>query len=109
MEILKRVGFFKILVQSMVIILSFSYCGTNNNKMTNKTIDQVLKENTDQLMALPGVVGTAHGLCGKKPCIKVYVAQMTDELKSKLPSNLEGYKVDPQVTGGFKALSKDKN
>ena len=77
--------------------------------MVEKPIEQVLKEHTDQLMALPGVVGTAQGLCGKHPCIKLYVAEMTDELKQKIPSNLEGYKVDVQITGEIKALPKKKN
>lgn len=76
--------------------------------MGEKTIEQVLKSHTDQLMTLPGVVGTAQGLCGNTPCIKIYVAQMTEELKEKLPKKLEGYKVDVDVTGEFKALPKNK-
>jgi len=77
--------------------------------MTDKPIEQVLKENTSRLMDLPGVVGTAQGLCGNDPCIKVYVAQMTDELGQKLPKQVEGYKVDVEVTGQFKALPKKKH
>lgn len=76
--------------------------------MPVKPIEQVLKEHTEQLMSLPGVVGTAQGLCGNSPCIKIYVAQMTEALKKKLPKKLEGYQVDVDVTGELKALPKNK-
>ena len=75
--------------------------------MPEKSIELVLKEHTDTLMALPGVVGTAQGLCNKKPCIKIYVAQMTSELERKIPKQIEGYMVDVEVTGEFRALPKN--
>lgn len=77
--------------------------------MAERPIEQVLKEHTDSLMALPGVVGTAQGLCRKKPCIKVYVVRLTPELKQQLPQKLEGYTVDIEETGEIKALPKNKN
>lgn len=40
-----------------------------------KTIEEVLKEHTEELMSLPGVVGTAQGLYNNKPCLKVYVIE----------------------------------
>ena len=73
----------------------------------NKTIETVLKEQTDKLMSLPGVVGTAQGLCDDKPCIKVYVAELTAELEKKIPKKVEGYVVDIEVTGEFRALPKN--
>lgn len=77
--------------------------------MAEKPIAQVLKEHTDRLMALPGVVGTAQGLCGQYPCLKIYVTQLTEELRRKIPQRLEGYQVDIEETGEFKALPKNKN
>ena len=74
--------------------------------MPEKPIEAVLKEHTDNLMALPGVVGTAQGLCDDKPCIKIYVVALTPELEQKIPKNLEGYPVDIEVTGEFRALPK---
>jgi len=74
--------------------------------MPKKSIETVLKEHTDELMAMPGVVGTAQSLCGGKPCIKIYVSDMTAELQQKLPKTLEGYAVDVEVTGEFRALPK---
>lgn len=68
--------------------------------MLDKSIEQVLKENTDRLMMIPGVVGTAIGECDELPCpekfgacIKILVVELTDELEMKLPKNIEGYPV----------------
>lgn len=72
--------------------------------MASKTIEQVLKEHTEELMALPGVVGVAQSLCDERDCIKVYVANMTPELEQKIPKELDGYQVDIEVTGEFRAL-----
>ena len=83
-------------------------CTPKTKMMPDKSIEQVLRENTDRWMALPGVVGTAQGLCGKKPCIKIYASQMTDEIK-KIPSKIEGYTVDIEVSGPVRALPRQKN
>lgn len=72
--------------------------------MPQRPITIVLQEHTDELMAMPGVVGTAEGLCEDKPCIKVYVAALTPELEQKIPKNIEGYVVEIEATGEFEAL-----
>jgi hypothetical protein len=69
-----------------------------------KPIEQVLKEHTEELVSIRGVVGTAHGLCVGAPCIKVFVSRKTEKLEQKIPKNLEGYQVVIQETGKFKAL-----
>ncbi len=74
--------------------------------MPEKTIEAVLKEQTDKLMAIPGVVGTAQGLCSGKPCVKVYVVKKTSDLVKQIPTTLEGYAVEIQVTGEIKALDR---
>ena len=38
--------------------------------MPDKTIEQVLKERTDEWMGIPGVEGTAIGLFEGRPCIR---------------------------------------
>ena len=73
-------------------------------QVTKKTIEQVLKEHTDELMSIRGVVGTGQALCSGKPCIKVFVSRKTEDLEEKIPKNLEGYPVVIQETGKFKAL-----
>jgi hypothetical protein len=50
-------------------------------------------------MALPGVVGTAIGLCEGERCIKVLLADSNPTTMSKIPPKLEGYRVSVEVTG----------
>ena len=72
--------------------------------MQEKTIEAVLREHTDSLMSLPGVVGTAQGECAGKPCIKVFVAHKTADLLAQIPSAIEGYTVAVQETGEIRPL-----
>jgi len=69
-----------------------------------RPIEEVLKAHTPALMGLPGVVGTAQGLCEDKPCIKVYVVRKTPELARRIPGSLEGCRVVVEETGEIKAL-----
>lgn len=78
-------------------------------QVTAKTIEEVLKEHTDKLMSLPGVVGTAQGLCDNKPCIKVYVIEKTSELVQKIPDIIEGYQVVVEETGEIRALPNNQH
>ena len=81
--------------------------GPKESKMSKKSLQQVQKENTDRLMSLPGVVGTAIGEAGGKPCIKVFVTTKTAEIEKGVPRSLEGYPVVIEETGEFKALDQD--
>ena len=74
--------------------------------VSQKSIEQVLKEQTPGLMALPGVVGTGQGLCTGTPCIRVFVVEKTEELLKQIPDEIEGYTVDVQQTGEIKALDR---
>jgi len=64
-----------------------------------RSIDEVLAAHTESLMALPGVVGTAVGLCDGQRCIKVLLADSSPDTKRRIPSRLEGYPVVIEVTG----------
>lgn len=70
----------------------------------HRTIERVLEEHTGSLMSLPGVVGTAQGLCAGQPCIHVYVVQKTPELLNRIPSDIEGYPVSVEETGEITPL-----
>ena len=103
----------KIIILNIGMILIFSSVtfanesGKDHGKGTQvpqKPIEQVLKAHTDDLMSLPGVVGTGQGLCNGQPCIKVFVSKKTAKLEKRIPKNLEGYPVVIQETGKFKAL-----
>lgn len=72
--------------------------------MSGRTIEEVLKAHTGELMSLPGVVGTAQGLCANQPCIKVYVEKMGAGTGEKIPDSIEGYPVEIEETGMFRAL-----
>ena len=66
---------------------------------TTMTINQVLAAHADSLMALPGVVGTAIGLCDGEKCIQVMVVDSAAAKSDKIPDRLEGYRVVTEVTG----------
>jgi hypothetical protein len=72
--------------------------------MTGRPIDVVLAKHTDQLISLPGVVGTAVGERDGEACIRVLVESETAELVGRIPSTLEGYPVEIQETGEIRAL-----
>ena len=72
--------------------------------MQRKSLDEVLKEHTDSLMALPGVVGMGRGVSGGKPCIRVLVAKRTPALLDKIPSTIDGYPVVVDETGVIRKL-----
>jgi hypothetical protein len=72
--------------------------------MMERPIEQVLKEHTPGLMSMPGVEGTAQGVCEGKPCIKVFVHKLTPELEGQIPKSLEGYSVRLEETGGIFAF-----
>lgn len=75
--------------------------------MTSPSIEEVHRAHTDTLMAIPGVVGTAIGRCDGAPCIKVYVVERTPELERRIPRQLDGYAVEIEVTGEFRALPEE--
>jgi hypothetical protein len=65
----------------------------------------VLADHTPELMAMPGVVGTAESQTKDgRPCILVMLSKSTPELRAKLPRQLEGWPVVVEVTGEFHAL-----
>lgn len=69
-----------------------------------RTIKQVQDAYTDEWMAIPGVEGTGIGLCGGKPCIKVYSSITAEELQGMIPQTVEGYPVTVEETGTFRAF-----
>lgn len=72
--------------------------------MSAKTIQQVLEEHTQRWMDIPGVVGAAIGELNGRSCIKVFVAEKTEQLQAEIPSRLEGHPVVLEETGEFRAL-----
>jgi hypothetical protein len=77
--------------------------------VSSRSIEQVLATHTDSLMSLPGVVGTAIGLCDGVPCIRVLVSDSSAVSRRKIPNRLEGYTVHVDVTGPLRPLENETN
>jgi hypothetical protein len=71
--------------------------------MVSPKIEEVLKQHTGALMAIPGVIGTGQGLCDGKPCIKIFVIKTTAEINKKIPQEIEGFKIKIEETGTVQA------
>ena len=93
----------------MAVLTNFLASAGEGEEMPARTIEDVLKEHTNELMSISGVVGTGQGLCDGEPCIKVFVIKKTTELLKKIPHNLEGYPVKVEETGPIRALPKNLN
>jgi|GEM_PF-1648684 hypothetical protein len=78
--------------------------GTGMTSSQQKDIEEVLARHTERLMAIPGVVGTALGICRNRPGIKVYVEGETPTLKAAIGDALEGIPVCLQPVGQVRAL-----
>ncbi|MBN1973030.1 MAG: hypothetical protein JW787_05290 [Sedimentisphaerales bacterium] len=72
--------------------------------MSEKNIEQVQKEHTDEWMVIPGVEGTAIGQKQGKPCIIIFSSIAPKKLKNLIPSIIEGYPIIIRLTGKFHAL-----
>ncbi len=71
--------------------------------VSGKTIEQVQQEHTEAWMAIPGVVGTAIGQSEGKPCILIFTAAKTEQVRRKIPATVEGYPVIVEYTGEIHA------
>jgi hypothetical protein len=74
---------------------------------SERPLAEVLRAHTDRLMAVPGVVGTAEGLCDGRPCIKVFVVRTTPDLLRAIPASLEGYPVAVEETGELRPFPRE--
>jgi hypothetical protein len=74
--------------------------------MTRKDINAVLKDHDKELLAIPGVVGVYVGLLpdDKTPCLKVMVVKETEDLKRRIPKSIEGYPVLIEESGVIRPL-----
>jgi len=88
-----------LLVAGVLASCTARHDGEETRAVTSKTTEAVLAAHTDSLMALPGVVGTAIGLCDGVPCIRVFLADANAAARRRIPEQLEGYPVKVEVTG----------
>jgi hypothetical protein len=71
--------------------------------MSRTKIREVLKRHTDELMAVPGVVGVGEGDCEGMPCIIVFVVEKRSDVLMRIPNSLEGYLIKVEEGGEFRA------
>ncbi len=74
--------------------------------MTERSIEEVLKDRTDEWMNIPGVEGVAIGEHKGKSCIRIFTSVNPNNLRDKIPSSVEGYPVIIEKTGRFRALEQ---
>ena len=67
--------------------------------MPDSAIIAAQEELTRTVMGLPGVTGTAVGLCGDTVCIKVYLTRRDETVMEQIPETFLGFRVDVEVTG----------
>ena len=72
---------------------------TEETVMPDDAIIAAQEELTKTVMALPGVNGTAVGLCGDTVCIKVYLVRADTTVAEQIPATFRGFKVDVEVMG----------
>ncbi len=79
------------------------------------SIEQTKEKLLRELMTIEGVIGVGIGECKvewgvdltiTQLCIKVYLEKDSSELRKKIPTQFEGFKVAIEVTGPIEALPK---
>ena len=58
--------------------------------MPRPAIAKALEDLTERVMSIAGVVGTAEGLSGGRPCLKVFLTKKTPDLLRRIPRVFEG-------------------
>ena len=97
----------------IIISVSFTNCNgqeKDSSKMQSKSIEQVLRENQDMLLAIPGVQGFYQGILEDgSGCIVIMIDTLSEENEEKLPRTLEGYPVKIEEGGEIKPLYKKEH
>src|SRR5436190_17927970 len=96
------------LVATLVTAAALASCACRDHReetqaVTSRTMEAVLAAHTDSLMALPGVVGTAIGLCDGAPCIRVIVKDSAAAYNTRFAESLDGYRLRVEASGMFHA------
>ena len=90
-------------------LLLLGACGGGGEQAEGSLRDilQVVDDHADELVALKGVSAVGVGVMGPgQACVRIYVVELTDELRDRLPAKLEGHPVDIEVSGEFVPVEK---
>jgi hypothetical protein len=88
-----------ILSIALIAIFSCTPRPMDQNSETRRPITEVLSAHTAEWMKLPGVIGTGETKKDDQPAIMIFIDTLTDELRSKLPSQVDGYSVVIEQSG----------
>lgn len=90
-----------------VLALALSGCGDAQSSPEENqpvpTIQEVKAAHEAAWMELPGVTGVGIGLCEGAECIRVFLTEASEEVREAIPDRVEGYPVDLEITGSFRA------
>ena len=83
-------------------------CGSKKEFSTvpDKTIEQVLKDNTSKWLAIPGVEGAAIGLCDDRPCIKIFTSIQPEKMDAMIPEAVEDYTAVIEYADSFRTRDR---
>lgn len=86
------------------LLLTAGACAPRRTETVKEgSIKEVLDAHSDEVMRLPGVIGTGEGSEGGERVFVVFVNQRTPELDKQLPKQIGGYTVVVRVTGDVSA------
>src|SRR5436853_1705104 len=85
------------------VVLAFALGGCMTADQPTRTVADVLRAHTAELMKIPGVVGTGEGEVHGEPAVLVLVSRRTSEVDARVPHRLEGYPVQIKVVGDVRA------
>lgn len=106
MRIDKRAIFALVTVVLLGLFLGVSWMllPEKDPQVSKSAIELVREQYESELMAVAGVVGVGIGECQGQPCIKVYLADESSNLRPEIPTQLNGYPVSTEVLGKIEAL-----
>jgi hypothetical protein len=67
-------------------------------------IEEARRELVLELREAPGVTMIGIGECDSLPCLRVYVVELTAELRARIPDEHRGWKVDVRESGRIEAF-----
>ncbi len=100
-----QVMFLSVFLALSCILISCQRQADMKDQAPTRDITAVQEDHTAELMAIPGVTGTAIGeLDDHTPCILILVEEETPELKAKIPAKIEGHPTKLYVTGKIEPM-----
>ena len=69
--------------------------------MADENIKNIISRLTNELLAIPGVIGVAEGRDKGNPCILLFVTNKEPKLLNQLPASLGGYLIKIKESDQF--------